>query len=195
MTMAQACLESGYGKYAPGNNMFGIKWTSGCGYRSQSQLTTEYINGALIKVYASFRTYDSLSDSLFDHAQFLIENSRYANLLGVKDYKTACKLIQQDGYATAPNYGNQLIEIIEENELYQYDMEVDIMDKIVLYYGDADLFAAVIVSQKEKCPVMLYQDFKDKGLKANKVIQIGGPGASAGGANRFETFKAAANLI
>jgi hypothetical protein len=77
----------------------------------------------------------------------------------------------------------------------QLGKEEDIMDEVVLYFGDADLFAAVLVSQKNKCPLMLYQDFKDKGLKATKVIQIGGPGATAGGTNRFETFKSAATLL
>lgn len=89
-----------------------------------------------------------------------------------------------------PNYENLLIEIIEENQLYQYDKE-DIMDTVVLCFGDADVFAAVLVSQKNKCPLMLYQDYKDKGLKADKVIQIGGPRATAAGSNRFETFQAA----
>lgn len=73
--------------------------------------------------------------------------------------------------------------------------EDDIMDEVVLYYGDADVFAALIISQKEKCPLMLYKDYKDKGLKANKVIQVGGPGATAGGTDRFQTFKSAANLL
>lgn len=117
-------MESGYGRYAPGNNLFGIKWTSGCGYRSQTQLTTEYVNGVATKVYADFRAYDSLAESLIDHAKFLVENSRYANLLGVTDYKTACKLIQEDGYATAPNYTSQLISVIESNNLNQYDSDL-----------------------------------------------------------------------
>lgn len=195
LTIAQAILESNWGKSAPGNNLFGIKWTNGCGYRSQSLSTKEFMNGTWQTIQAAFRAYNSLEDSIYDHAKFLVQNKRYSNLIGVKDYKKACKLIQQDGYATAPNYADQLIKIIEENKLYKYDMEDNIVDRIVLYYGDADAFAAIIVSQKEKCPLMLYKDYKESGLKAHKIIQIGGPGATAGGSDRFQTFKAAAALI
>lgn len=194
LTIAQAILESGWGKYAPGNNLFGIKWTNECGYRSQMLATKEFINGKWQTIKASFRAYNSIADSLYDHAKFIMQNSRYGNLIGIKDYSTACRLIQQDGYATDPDYAEQLIKIIKENKLYKYDME-DIMDKIVLYYGDSDVFAAVIISQKEKCPLMLYKDYNELGFKANKIIQIGGPGATAGGSDRFKTFKAAASLL
>ncbi|MBC2578835.1 glucosaminidase domain-containing protein [Clostridium sp. DJ247] len=121
LTIAQAILESSYGKSDPGNNLFGIKWTNGCGYRSQTLPTREYYNGVWETINAQFRVYDSLADSVYDHALFLVNNSRYSNLLGVKDYKIACKLIQQDGYATDPNYTSQLTEIIEQYQLYQYD--------------------------------------------------------------------------
>lgn len=65
------------------------------------------------------------------------------------------------------------------------------MDKIVIYYGDADLFAAVLVSQKNKCPLMLKSDFDASGIKVNKIIQIGGKP----GTNRYDSFKEAAGLV
>src|SRR5690242_882218 len=82
MTIAQAILESGWGKYIVGNNIFGIKWQEGCGYDKQLLPTTEYRNGEKISIQDWFRKYDNLDDSIFDHAQFLIKNSRYSNLLG-----------------------------------------------------------------------------------------------------------------
>ena len=120
LTMAQAILESGWGKYAPGNNLFGIKWTPGCGYGNRTLATKEYEGGRWVTVDSEFRTYNSMNDSVYDHARFLVQNSRYHNLLGVRDYKTACQLIRVDGYATDPNYSNQLIELIEEYNLNQY---------------------------------------------------------------------------
>lgn len=66
------------------------------------------------------------------------------------------------------------------------------MDKIVLYHGDADVFSAIVVAQKYKCPVMKETDFKVSGLKAKEVVQIGG---KAEDANRFQTFKNAAKLL
>jgi|GEM_PF-1530691 murein L,D-transpeptidase YcbB/YkuD len=121
LTIAQAILESGWGSSAPGNNLFGIKWTAGCGYARQVRATKEYINGRWESIDAEFRVYASLSDSVYDHACFLVNNSRYHNLLGVTNYITACNLIKQDGYATDPNYPSQLIEIIQANNLERFD--------------------------------------------------------------------------
>ncbi len=67
----------------------------------------------------------------------------------------------------------------------------DILDKIVVYYGDADLFAAVLVSQKYKCPLMRKMDYDASGIKAKQVIEIGGKA----GSDRFTTFKDAAKLV
>lgn len=68
----------------------------------------------------------------------------------------------------------------------------DMVDKIVLYHGDADVFAAIVVAQKHKCPMMKESDFKISGLKAKEVVQIGGKSEDA---NRFQTFKNAAKLL
>ncbi|WP_279233084.1 peptidoglycan-binding domain-containing protein [Clostridium niameyense] len=69
------------------------------------------------------------------------------------------------------------------------------MDKIILYYGDMDALSALLVGQKNSCPVMKESDFEKSGLKAKKVIRIGGPNGDATGKDRFKTFKAAANLV
>lgn len=69
--------------------------------------------------------------------------------------------------------------------------EDDTLDKIVVYYGDADLFAAVLVSQKYKCPLMRKADYDASGIKAKQVIEIGGKP----GSDRFTTFKDAAKLV
>lgn len=77
---------------------------------------------------------------------------------------------------------NTIKPIIEE----EFDMK-----KIVVYLGDADLFAAVIVSQKNACPLMRKADYDRSGLKVKTVIQVGGkPGST-----RFTTFKDAASLV
>lgn len=156
LTLAQAILESGWGKSSPGNNLFGIKWTSGCGYEPQTLTTKECYDGVWRTINAQFRSYNSLADSIYDHAKFIINNSRYENLLGVRDYKTACKLIQQDGYATDPNYANQLIQIIEENRLYQYDnAKEEIKVKNIVVYGNSiDKRAAEYLADYLKCATL-----------------------------------------
>lgn len=67
----------------------------------------------------------------------------------------------------------------------------DNVKTIVTYFGDSDIFSAVIVAQKNHCPLMLKADFDASGIKADTVIQIGGKP----GTDRFTTFKDAANLL
>jgi hypothetical protein len=122
LTIAQAILESGWGESElakAANNLFGIKrW----GYLDYVEMpTTEYRSGEPNQEKAEFRKYSSWDYSIADHTAFLLQNDRYKNLIGVKDYKQACTLIQQDGYATDSNYANLLIQIIEENDLQKYD--------------------------------------------------------------------------
>lgn len=122
LTIAQAILESGWGGSTlsqNANNLFGIKATGSEPYVLME--TTEYVNGKPVRVNAKFRKYNSWNESIEDHGRFLVQNSRYKNLIGVRDYKTACRLISQDGYATDPNYASMLIRLIEENNLNAYD--------------------------------------------------------------------------
>jgi len=121
LALAQAALESDWGDSAPGNNLFGIKYTSGCGFNKQLLWTTEYINGVETKVQDWFRAYDSMSQSVTDHGCFLSINSRYKPVLQCTNYIDACKEIQDCGYATAPDYAYQLIHIIEENDFNKWD--------------------------------------------------------------------------
>jgi N-acetylmuramoyl-L-alanine amidase len=68
--------------------------------------------------------------------------------------------------------------------------EVYTMKKVVLCYGDADLFAGVMVAQKNKCAVMLKDDYVASGEKAETIIEVGGHSPS-----RFESFKQDASLL
>lgn len=120
LVIAQAILESGWGKYAIANNLFGIK-ANGTSGPTISVPTKEFVNGQYVSVTATFRAYQTPSDSIADHGQFLATNSRYHNIIGVTDAKTACQLIQQDGYATDPQYSAKLLELIIENSLTKYD--------------------------------------------------------------------------
>jgi N-acetylmuramoyl-L-alanine amidase len=68
--------------------------------------------------------------------------------------------------------------------------EDDVVDTIIVYYGDIDALAAIVLGQKYKAPVMRKSDFDTSGIKAKKVIQVGG-----GEGDRFDTFKRAAQLL
>ncbi|HLP13673.1 MAG TPA: glucosaminidase domain-containing protein [Flavobacteriales bacterium] len=119
ITLAQALLESADGnsplaKYA--NNHFGIKchdWTGETFIQDDD------------KNNECFRKYENAEDSYNDHSLFLKTRSRYDQLftLAVTDYKGWAHGLKKAGYATNPQYGWLLIQVIEENNLNQYDRE------------------------------------------------------------------------
>lgn len=119
ITLAQAILESGDGnsplaKYA--NNHFGIKchdWT-GETFIIDDDLRNE-----------CFRKYEAVEESYNDHSLFLKTRSRYDDLfvLAATDYKGWAHGLKKAGYATNPQYGYLLIQVIEENNLHKYDKE------------------------------------------------------------------------
>ena len=121
LTIAQAILETGWGKYSVGNNVFGIKaspsWTGG----TVTCATGEVYDGQAVATSGTFRTYGSIAEAIEDHAKLFVNNSCYHNIIGCTDYKQACRNVQADGYATDPDYANKLISIIESNNLQQFD--------------------------------------------------------------------------
>ncbi|XRJ96713.1 glycoside hydrolase family 73 protein [Latilactobacillus sakei] len=124
VTAAQAAIESGWGTSgltAAANNLFGIKGR----YNGQYVVfpTQEWVNGHYVTINAEFRKYPNWATSVEDHGNFFTDNERYHNLLGVKDYKQVAKLVQQDGYATDPNYAATIIRVIEQYGLQNWDQE------------------------------------------------------------------------
>lgn len=129
LTIAQAILESGWGTSAlarKSNNLFGIKG-NGKNYK-----TFEYINGKRVDIVDSFKVYPDWETSVTDHSGLFLRLSRYQNLIGERDYKKACRKVYEDGYATAPNYTEALIRIIEQYKLYEHDYENCIVQYVVV---------------------------------------------------------------
>lgn len=129
--IAQAALETGWGKAAIGNNIFGVKdhpndgWTG----KYQDVVTWEDINGSApggeVQIVARFRDYDSIAESFADHFKFLEENSRYRNAgvfsrQGDEAYFAA---LQRAGYATDPAYAAKLGSILRTVKGYTAAME------------------------------------------------------------------------
>jgi len=124
LTIAQAILESGWGMSAlatKANALFGIKADSRWNGRVYNTTTKECYDGVFTTVDALFRSYDSWEHSLADHSLFLTGSARYAAVVGETDYKTACTAIKAAGYATAPDYAEKLIQIIETYSLTDFD--------------------------------------------------------------------------
>lgn len=126
ITLAQGLLESraGLSDLAKrSNNHFGIKchgWKGRKAYEDDDELQE------------CFRAYDNVLDSYEDHSKFLSGQPRYKSLfsLSTTDYKGWAKGLKACGYATNPRYADNLINIIELYELYQYDHSTD-YDKFI----------------------------------------------------------------
>ena len=127
--IAQAALETGWGKSAIGNNVFGIKAGKEWHGKTQDVQTWEDTNGAepggVVNIIDRFRDYDSVADSFADHFRFLEENSRYRNAgvfakAGDDAYFMA---LQRAGYATDPAYAAKLSSICRTVKSYTANME------------------------------------------------------------------------
>lgn len=126
ITIAQAILESGWGKSKLSiecNNLFGVKAIGGWRGAKKSYPTYEYYNGRKTLINDYFRVYNSYAESIEDHALFLVNNSRYRQhgFFNAKDYIGQANALQRAGYATAPNYAKQLIQLINQYNLNKYD--------------------------------------------------------------------------
>lgn len=135
LTIAQAILESGWGKSTlatKGKNLFGIKATNWRGEKITLP-TAEYINGQWITVQAEFRKYNNYGESIKDHSD-LLQINRYARVRQSKNYIEGAKALKECGYATDPNYSRLLIQIIEENNLHIYDNKSNV--NIITEYAE-----------------------------------------------------------
>lgn len=119
ITLAQGILESGDGNSPlarKANNHFGIKCHSDWTGKKFIQDDDEKDE--------CFRKYKTVLESYQDHSDFL-QKKRYAFLFEyeITDYKAWAKGLKKAGYATNPMYPKLLIDIIEKNNLSQYDQE------------------------------------------------------------------------
>ena len=69
-----------------------------------------------------------MEDSIADHSEVLLTNKdgdhyRYADVVGVTDYRRACQIIYNGGYCSDPGYVDLLCDVIEYWDLTQYDLQ------------------------------------------------------------------------
>ncbi len=122
VTLAQAALETGWGKSSIGDakNLFGMKGTGPAG--TTLVWTTEYVNGKYIRIQDKFRKYHSWRESIDDHARLLSQGSRYKKCMANRNNPDQfARELQKAGYATDPQYASKLISIMKANNFYQYD--------------------------------------------------------------------------
>ncbi|MDG4826905.1 sporangiospore maturation cell wall hydrolase GsmA [Asanoa sp. WMMD1127] len=128
VTIAQAILESGWGRSyltRRDHSYFGIKCfgnpgTIALGCRSYA--TRECENGRCFDTRATFRAYKNATASFADHGYFLTVHDRYDTAFKYSnDPNRFAKEIHKAGYATDPNYANDLIKLMKDYNLYRYD--------------------------------------------------------------------------
>jgi LysM repeat protein len=117
ITLAQGILESG-----DGNSKLATEARNHFGIKCHSDWKGKKVYHDDDKRNECFRKYPDARDSFEDHSQFL-QKKRYSSLFDYKitDYKNWAKGLKKCGYATNPKYAKLLIELIEENDLAQYD--------------------------------------------------------------------------
>ncbi|MCC6411041.1 MAG: LysM peptidoglycan-binding domain-containing protein [Saprospiraceae bacterium] len=120
--LAQGILESGAGTSAlsmEANNHFGVK--CGSDWKGETYYKKDDDPGL-----SCFRKYNSVAESYYDHGEFL-RNPKKASIYGFlfeldpTDYKGWARGLQSAGYATAKDYSDKLINLIERYRLYVYD--------------------------------------------------------------------------
>jgi flagellum-specific peptidoglycan hydrolase FlgJ len=119
ITMAQAILESGWGKSAPGHNLFGMK---GEGTNGSNRLpVVEYSGGRRWVKVAQFRAYHSLAESLADHARVVGSSPRYASARAAGEDAPAFAEALEGRYATDPRYAEKLVALARDYDLERFN--------------------------------------------------------------------------
>lgn len=127
--IAQAALESGWGQSSlaqePNNNLFGIKGS----YNGQSvnMGTTEYGSNGYYNTNSQFRKYPSYTESFNDNGALLRNgisgSNNFYSGTWVENANSGSQATQglQGKYATDPQYAAKLNQVIQANNLTQYD--------------------------------------------------------------------------
>jgi len=174
VTLAQGILESKCGnsslaKYA--NNHFGIKchddWV-GPYYVYDDDARGEH-----------FRKYTTADESYKDHAEFLKSRPWYTFLFDYArtDYRDWADGLENAGYATAPDYAQQLIYIIEKNHLFDYDTVLQKLHGLALLDGtnvdnrEKQTIADYVIVQKGDC---IFKIARESGVEVHQLCNYNG---------------------
>lgn len=119
---AHAALESGWGqrplKTPEGtttHNLFGIKAGAGWKGATVDASTTEYLNGADMKITDRFRAYQDYDSAFRDYTRLLQDNPRYEAALNAGDDARAFgRALSRGGYATDAAYAEKLAGVANQ---------------------------------------------------------------------------------
>jgi peptidoglycan hydrolase FlgJ len=107
--LAQAAIETGWGRSVVGNNLFGIKAGSSWTGQKINAATHEYQNGEYVGITDAFRAYPSAEASVDDFVSLVSNSSRYRAVLGSGENVVAyAQGLMSGGWATDINYVHKL---------------------------------------------------------------------------------------
>lgn len=110
--LAQAALESGWGRSMVGNNLFGIKAGPSWPQAQVSAATHEVLDGRLMPERASFRAYGSLDAAIEDYVALIAGSPRYRAALGHGDDAQGYgEALIRGGYASDGAYPQKLAAV------------------------------------------------------------------------------------
>jgi flagellar protein FlgJ len=120
VVIAQAALETGWGQKIiktpqgqSSNNLFNIKADTRWQGDKATKETLEFQQGAMVKVKAPFRVYQSISDSVHDFVDFISTNDRYKEALNkTGNVEHFLHGLEKAGYATDPNYASKILSTL-----------------------------------------------------------------------------------
>ena len=150
VVIAQAINESGWGKSGLSvqqNNLFGVKGTGDAGTGSWAT-GEDNANGSSYTINANFAAYSSWSASIEAHGKLISGNTGMSNYLAAVTEKDALKsitAIKNGGYATATDYVEVTMNIINDFGLLEYD-------KYAIEYTDKNGFEATASGQVSNNP-------------------------------------------
>ena len=128
--IAQACLESAYGTShkAQYHNYFGLKYRGdrlNChnGYFSDTS-SEQNEDGTYTDITTDWYSFEDMEHGVEGYFQFT-NISNYDNLKAVTDPRTYLENIKADGYATSINYVDNLMRVIDDWNLTQYDDPIE----------------------------------------------------------------------
>lgn len=136
VTLAQAALETGWGKSAKADfrNLFGIKGKGDAGYKYVN--THEIRDGGRVEYKKdNFAQYSSYLESIKAHSRYLLNNTgtpkgltskigglRYGEALThIFEPDLFAYLLREGGYATSTSYGKKLVGIMKSHNMYKWD--------------------------------------------------------------------------
>ncbi len=124
VTLAQAIQESAWGQSQlarRARNYFGIKAVQGEDYARFA--TREVVSGRSVVELAAFAVYPSAIESFDAHGRLLGTLPRYQPTIRAakRSIFACCVQLHMDGYCTDPAYGEELLTLIGEHNLTQFD--------------------------------------------------------------------------